>query len=71
MDSWPTKMDGVCLRLDNAMGTLTERIAELHVAEKNLDIKMAELADSQARIRQRFNARKHNVKAKRNSKGST
>jgi len=70
MESWPTKMDGICLRLDNAMGTLAERIAELHVAETNLDTKMAELADSQARIGQRFNALKHIVKAKRNRKGS-
>jgi prefoldin subunit 5 len=70
MESWPTKMDGICLRLDSAMGTLTERIAELHIAETNLDTKMAELADSQARIRQRFNALKHIVKAKRNGKGS-
>jgi len=52
----------MCLQLDNAMRKLADKIAELHVAETNLDTKMAELAAardrlavSRARSEQRFN----------------
>ncbi len=70
MDSWVVQMDGILLRLDNAMSNLADKMADLHVAQTRLDTKMAELAESQTHVDQRLKALIDIVMAKRKRKGS-
>jgi hypothetical protein len=48
MNLWMTKMEDICLRLDNGLATLRARVAEIAAAQTHLDAKMVEVADSQA-----------------------
>jgi septal ring factor EnvC (AmiA/AmiB activator) len=73
-----TKLEDVCLRLGNSLVNLTDRVAEIAVAQTHVDTKMADLAKSQEQLAesqehtdQRLSALIDIVMTDRNGKGST
>jgi len=73
-----TKLEDVCLRLGNGLITLTDRVAEIAVAQTHLETTMAhlarsqeQLAESQEHTDQRLSALIDIVMTDRNGKGST
>ena len=72
-----TKLEDVCLRLGNGLVNLTDRVAEIAVAQTHVDTKMADLAKSQDKLAesqehtdQRLSALIDIVMQDRNGKGS-
>jgi chromosome segregation ATPase len=65
-----TSFENVFLRLGNGLVNLTDRVAEIAVAQTHLDTRMAELAESQVHTDQRLNALIDIVMADRNGRGS-